>query len=79
MIELQDDEYEALITAINTYKETNQFYEAQISKLQEIIKRYEQEIEKLCNNGQKSLNIPPKSENNLSILSLDKNFKSSEK
>lgn len=50
MIELQDDEYEALITAINTYKETNQFYEAQISKLQEIIKRYEQEIEKLCNN-----------------------------
>ena len=71
MVELQDDEYEALITAINTYKKTNEIYEAQITKLQEELKRYDKELSKLRNISQKSLKTSPKVENKLSIMTLD--------
>lgn len=71
MVELQDDEYEALITAINTYKKTNEIYEAQITKLQEELKCYDKELAKLRNISQKSLKTSPKVENKLSIMTLD--------
>ena len=71
MVELEDDEYEALCVAISTYQNKLAAYETQVTKLKEIINRYETKFANLCKTNQKSEEITSESSNDIIMKTLE--------
>ena len=71
MVELEDDEYEALCVAISTYQNKLAAYETQVTKLKEIINRYETKFANLCKTNQKCEEITSESSNDIIMKTLE--------